>query len=218
MSAQTREAMLSWVQDVRSPTRAERRRQRAWVAAGAFAWSVAVLALFQGVRIAPRPAWLALATTLGAAALAAVALWMAAGRGASMLGRSRRAVMAVVLGVPLALFLWKVGLTECVRGMSNAWPGRPGTRCFFVALLSGAGPFAALLWARRGTVVVDVAWMGAAMGVAAGAVGWTVNDLRCQVGYLNHLLLGHVAPVIIFVLLGLALARWLAPRWRDRSN
>jgi hypothetical protein len=129
-----------------------------------------------------------------------------------MLGRSRRVLTAAVVAIPLVLVICKLALTACAEGMSDVWIGRPGTRCFAVALLAGAGPFAAILWTRRRTVTSAVHWSGAAVGTAAGAIGWTVNELRCQVGYAPHVLLGHVLPMLIFVGLGVALSALLVPR------
>jgi hypothetical protein len=217
MTRSTRATTLWWAGVTPSPTRARLRALRLAVGVAAAAWSSAVLLAFSGVRVAPRPDWLLLATGLASALAAAGALWIAAARGRNMLGRSTATLAAVVVALPVALFAWKVGMTACAEGMSDVWPGRWGERCLYVSLLAGAGPFAALLWARRRSVTEGARWAGAAVGAAAGTVGWLVNDLRCQVANAPHLLLGHVLPLVVFVAGGVAVARWLEPRWISRS-
>lgn len=180
---------------------------------------MAVLWLFRDVRGAPRPLWLAVVTSLGAAVLAAVALHVASRRGHSMLGRAKPVLVSAVIGVPLLLVTWKLAATACAHGMADAWVSRSGKRCMTVALLGGAGPFFAMLWVRRRSVLERVYWTGASIGVAAGAIAWALNELRCrpagvlQVTYLPHLLLGHLLPLVVFVGLGVVLARWLSPSW-----
>jgi len=217
MSATARQKVLDYAASAPSPTRRELGRHRFVAGAAAALWTGTVLLVFHGVRIAPRPDWLFAATALGSALLAGVAVWLVAHRGEHMLGRSLATLVAVVGVVPLALFAWKVGVTACAQGMLEPFEGRTGVRCFFVSLLSGLGPFAALLWARHGSVLEHAQLYGVATGVAVGAIGWTVNELRCQVGYVPHVLLGHVLPIVVFSLIGFLAARWLAPRWISPS-
>jgi Negative regulator of sigma F len=205
--------VLRFAQTTPAPTRAEVTLRRLLVAAAAAIWSTGVMLAINGVRIAPRPVWLVLATGLVSALVSAAVLFTAATRGRLMLGRSARTLGAVVLGAPVLLLAWKIGITACADGMSDAWPLRPGTRCLSVSLLSGVGPFVALLWARRRSVTDHARWTGAALGVAAGSVGWVVNDLRCQVGYWPHLLLGHLLPIGVFAAIGVLAADLLSPRW-----
>jgi len=178
-----------------------------------------VLWVFREVRGGPRPIWLAAVTSLGAVALAIVALLVAVRRGHSMLGRAKPVLVSVVIGVPLLLITWKVAATACAHGTVAAWVGRSGTRCMIVALLDGAGPFVAILWLRRRSVLEQARWTGASIGLAAGAIAWALNELRCrpagvlQVAYLPHFLLGHVMPLVMFIGLGVVLARWLSPSW-----
>jgi len=208
-----REDVLRFAAATPAPTRAEVARRRLLVGAAAAAWSAGIMLSVDGVRVAPRPLWLVLATGIASALVSAAVLWFAATRGRNMLGRSARTLAAVVVGAPVLLLAWKIGLTACADGMSDAWPMRPGTRCLTVSSLSALGPFLALLWARRRSVTDHARWTGAALGVAAGSVGWLVNDLRCQVGYWPHVLLGHLLPIAIFAALGLLLADVLSPRW-----
>jgi len=177
-----------------------------------------VLWSFRVTQGAPRPLWLAVVTSLGASVFAAVA-FHAARRGHSMLGREKPVIVSAVIGVPLLLVTWKVVVIACAPGPADAWVGRTGLRCMVVGLLSGAGPFFAFLWIRRRSVFEWVRWTGASIGVAAGAIAWTLNEVRChpagvfQAVYLPHVLLGHLLPMLVFVGLGVVLARWLSPGW-----
>ncbi len=136
-----------------------------------------------------------------------------------MLGPAKPVLVSAVIGLPLLLVTWKVAATACAYGVADAWAGRSGMRCMTVALLGGAGPFVAILWMRRRSVLEQALWTGASIGVAAGAVAWTLNELRCRpagvlhTAYVPHLLVGHLLPLIVFVGLGVALARWLSPSW-----
>jgi hypothetical protein len=211
-----REDVLAFAAATPAPTRAEVTRRRVLVAAAAAAWSASIMLSFNGVRIEPRPVWLVLATGIASLLASGVVLYIAATRGRNMLGRGARTLAAAVVAAPVLLLAWKIGVTACADGMSDAWPMRPGTRCLTVSSLSAVGPFVALLWARRRSVTEHARWTGAALGVAAGSVGWVVNDLRCQVGYWPHLLLGHLLPIAIFAGIGVLVSDWLAPRWISR--
>jgi hypothetical protein len=214
MNGEMRERVLAFARERPAPTRVQMLHRQLLVTVSALLWSVAVLSYCDGVRLAPRPGWLLMLTGGGATLFALTSLWAAAGRGASMLGRSRAALMAVVLGVPLALFAWKVGFTACADEMSREWPGRWGFVCFRVAMVSGVAPFVALMWWRRGGVMAGAPWVGAAIGLTAGATAWVINDLRCEVGHVTHVLIGHVAPLPIFMVAGVLASYWLTPRWR----
>lgn len=208
-----RQAVLRFAETTPAPTRAEVTRRRVLAGAAAALWSASIMLSVDGVRIAPRPLWLVLATGIASALVSGAVLWIAATRGRNMLGRGARTLAAVVVGAPALLLAWKIGLTACADGMSDAWPMRPGTRCLTVSSLSAVGPFLALLWTRRRSVTDHARWTGATLGVAAGSVGWVVNDLRCQVGYWPHLLLGHLLPIAVFAAIGILVADWLSPRW-----
>src|SRR5204862_7957682 len=53
-----------------------------------------------------RPTPLVVETAVGAAAIAALALWLALGRGGSTLGRKRKWLLILVVATPLALLAW----------------------------------------------------------------------------------------------------------------
>ena len=203
-----RAAVLAFARSHPSPTRATWRRRRALLALAAVLWAGGVVLVMGGVELDPRPGWLAALTGLAALAVMGWAVRLVG----STTGQTRASLTAVVVGAPLALLAWKLGVTSFADGMSDPFPGRLGDRCFRVALVGGAGPFLALVWARRRTVTSAVRATGAAIGCAAGTVAWMVNDIRCQVGEPVHLLVGHVGPLVIFIALGDLCARVLSPR------
>jgi hypothetical protein len=87
-----------------------------------------------------------------------------------------------------------------------------GFRCLLIATLVSAPVLAILANALRRAVAVSTSLRGAALGAAAGAWGGLAVFVFCPSGSPQHLLVGHVAPVAVFTLLGgLALARALRP-------
>src|SRR5690348_14525152 len=86
---------------VHAPTRAEVARKSAAAMLLGSAWMLGVFVAAGGVRSAPRPAELIAGTVVGAALMAGVAMWAGVLRGGSMLGRSRRALVAVITCVPV---------------------------------------------------------------------------------------------------------------------
>jgi hypothetical protein len=186
-----------------SPTRRQLRVQTALLAASAIAVPLVLFALLGGARIGPRPLGLVAVTTLGTLAIASCALFVAFGRGRSMLGRTYPVLLATAVLVPVAFLIWKVTASAGVPGMMDAWPGRPGFRCFGLTALLAAWPVVALGWIRRGSDPVHPRMLGLALGVAAGAAAVGLVDLWCPVAHLRHLLLGHVAPMLLLGVIGM---------------
>jgi hypothetical protein len=166
-----------------------------------------------GARVGPRSLGLVAATALGTASIAAAALFLAAGRGPNMLGRSRRVLVATAMLVPAAFLIWKTIVSAALPHMMDPWPTRSGMRCFVLTALFAAWPVAALVWDRRSSDPIHPRALGMALGVAAGAGAAALVDLWCPVGHVPHLLAGHVAPILLLGGLGaLAGARALGVR------
>jgi hypothetical protein len=232
VSAEFKARVLAAVAAEPSPTRAAVDRRNAlinMVAAasgmGAFVIFAALMSdgqlLRLGGEVAPhqyleRSVWLVVMTAGGALGIAAVALWLALGRGRSMLGRSRSWLLCGITLIPICLFAWKVGCSLAFGDAMVSWPGRAGLRCLALSLLVAVGPLLAFLTARR-SAPVHPALNGAIMGVASGACALVAVDLWCPVAFVPHLLVGHVLPLIILAgtgaLLGQAL---LSVRGRAR--
>jgi hypothetical protein len=181
----------------------------------AAAVGLAIFAAVGGVRPHARPLSLILATASGSALVTAFALALALGRGTSMLGRSRRLLLAAIALLPLALLVWKMGVSSLYDGMNVAWPARPGARCLGLALAIGALPLAAALAVRRRSDPVQPSLTGAALGAAVGLAAASLVDLWCPVAHLQHLLVGHLLPIALLALAGaLTGSRLLAVRFR----
>jgi hypothetical protein len=146
-----------------------------------------------------RPVWLVVATVGGAIGVAATAVWLALGRGRSMLGRSRRWLLYGGVLIPVSLLVWKVSCSLAFGDAMVSWPERPGERCLSLSLLVALGPLLSFLAIRR-RAPVQPALNGAVLGFAAGACAWVAVDLWCPVACVPHVLLGHVLP--LFVLAG----------------
>ena len=199
-----------------SPTRRQRLIWSATRMASALAVPLLLFLLVGGPRVDPRPLGLVAMTALGTSGIAAAVLFVAVGRGSSMLGRSRGWLLATAAIVPVAFLLWKMAANWGVPHMMDRWPSRPGLRCFALTALFAAWPLAALVWERWGSDPVHPRTLGVALGVAAGAAAAVLVDLWCPVGHVPHLLTGHVAPILLLGGLGaLVGARALGVRPRS---
>ena len=185
-----------------SPTRQQRLIRSAIRGATALAVPLVLFTLAGGPRVGPRPLGLVAMTALGTSGIAVAALFLAVGRGRSMLGRSRRRLLGSAVIVPVAFLIWKVASSSGVPHMMDPWPTRSGLRCFALTALFAAWPVVALVWERWGSDPVHPRSLGLALGVAAGAGAAVLVDLWCPVGYVPHLLTGHVAPILLLGGLG----------------
>jgi hypothetical protein len=77
-----------------------------------------------------------------------------------------------------------------------------GLRCILVATVVSASTTAIFAVALRRAVVVASGLRGAALGAAAGAWGGLAVFAFCPSGEVQHLLVGHVLPIVVFTLLG----------------
>jgi hypothetical protein len=198
-----------------SATRRQLAGRGAWLLASAIIGPLIIFAVVGGVRTAPRPVSLTALTAVGALVIAACALFVALGRGPSMLGRTRGWLVGTALVVPVAFLAWKVTSSVGVPHMMDAWASRPGYRCFALTAALAAWPFFVMAWLRRGSDPTHPRSLGLALGVAAGAAAAALVDLWCPVGHVRHLLAGHVAPMLLLGLAGVVVGhRVLALRAR----
>jgi hypothetical protein len=156
----------------------------------------------------PRPWSLIIVTAGGAFGIALAAVWTAFGRGGQMLGRARTRLLAMTVAAPLTFVVWKLLWSGQYDHMTDAWPGRPGLRCFGLTVLLAAWPFLALAGLRRRSDPTHPRTLGAALGVATGTCAAVLVDLWCPVAHPGHLLLGHVLPIAILGVLGI----WVGDR------
>ncbi len=224
MSLELRTRVLAAVAAEPSPTRAAVRRRNMFMAMLAAASGIGAFVIFAmlvseshllrlGGEVVPqqrleRPVWLVVATVGGAVGVAATAVWLALGRGRSMLGRSRRWLLYGGVLIPVSLLVWKVSCSLAFGDAMVAWPERPGERCLSLSLLVALGPLLSFLAIRR-RAPVRPALNGAVLGFAAGACAWVAVDLWCPVAYVPHVLLGHVLPLFVLAGAGALLGRAL---------
>lgn len=178
------------------------RARSATIAAAATLLVVVLFLLAGGIRPSPRPGLLIAETAAGAAAIAAVAMWAAYGRGRSMLGRPAIVLAALCVLTPASLLAWKILVSAADPSMTVEWPDRIGYACLRVTLLLAAAPLLAVFAIRRHSDPSHPRLAGTSLGVAAAAGAWVLTDLWCPVAYVPHLLLGHVLPIAILATLG----------------
>jgi hypothetical protein len=223
MSADLRAQVLAAVAAEASPTRTAVSRRNVFIAMAAAASAVAAFVIFATLvsegelvrlggevahRHLERPPWLVVATAGGALAIAAAALWLALGRGRSMLGRSRGWLLSGGVLIPLSLLAWKVGCSAAFGDAMVRWPDRLGLWCLALSIVVAMGPLLAFMTMRR-TAFQHPALNGATMGIASGACAWIAVDLWCPVAYVPHLMLGHVLPLVVLAAVGALLGQTL---------
>jgi hypothetical protein len=207
--------ILDGVRREPSPPRNEQRRRVVLTLAAAVIVPLVAFLVVGAVRPGPRPLALMLATTGGAIGIALAAVWTAFGRGGQMLGRARTRLLAMTIAAPATFVVWKLAWSGKFE-MADAWPDRPGLRCFALTLLFAAWPFLALASVRRGSDPTHPRSLGAALGVAAGTCAAVLVDLWCPVGYPRHVIGGHLVPIVLLGLAGVWIGhRFLAVRKRD---
>jgi hypothetical protein len=203
--AELRARVLQRATQEPAPTRAQHAARQHIVIALSLAVSLLVFLALGGVRSSPRPTKLMLETAIGSTVLAIAVASVALGRGRSMLGRPGLWLWLVVVSTPIALFGWRVFTSARYAGMTAEWSTRPGLRCLLLSGMLAITPLLGLLWLRRGSDPVHPRMTAAALAAAAGAGSWVLVDLWCPVSYVPHLLLGHVAPVVLLTLLSAVL-------------
>jgi hypothetical protein len=77
-----------------------------------------------------------------------------------------------------------------------------GLRCIFIASVVGASVLAIFAVTLRRAVAVAVGLRGAALGAAAGSWAGLAVFAFCPSGELQHLLVGHVLPIVLLTLCG----------------
>src|SRR5579859_2603726 len=190
-----------------APARGEgRARSMLLVASGAAVPLVAIGIIWANDHD-PRPWTLVATTVLGAIFATVVAAWIAIGRGGRVLGRARVSLLATAVAAPIAFTIWKLAWSSLYPAMADAWAERPGARCFALTLIFAAIPFASLALARRGTDPTHPGSLGAALGVATALYASVLVDFWCPVGYVGHVLFGHLLPIALFAAFGFAFGR-----------
>lgn len=193
--------VLASVREVPAPTRKETLQRQTWLIAAGLTGALALFFIEGGLRVTSRPPSLIALTSVGTSIFVGVAMWLLFTRGPSGLRRPRTVLIAAALLSTVAFVTWRYGISA-LYGRAGAWPDRVGLRCLVLSVgTGGLMLFAALMSWRRSDPVTPRA-TGAAFGAGAGLGSALLVDLWCPVGYVPHLLLGHVLPIAILSLAG----------------
>ncbi len=144
--------------------------------------------------------------------IACGASFIAISRGTSGLGPSA-IMLALVTFIVAPLYAALILPMPLHTHQTASWPGISawGVRCFVVASLVAGGALAIFAGALRAAVPAAPHLRGAALGAAAGAWAGLAVLLFCPSGEQQHLLVGHVLPIIVATLGGIAVARVVRP-------
>jgi hypothetical protein len=179
---------------------------------GVLSVAIAVLAVESSGGLAhgsSRPLSITMALVSGWAVLSWCLTWLVLGRGRSTLAPRPRLLVAAAIAAPVALFAWM----SAFHGTYVEVLDRVGYRCLMLTLLIAALPLGGVLWLRRGVEPRRPYALGAASGATCGAWATVVIDAWCPLTNAAHLLMGHVAPLVLLIVIGALLgARHLRPR------
>ncbi len=182
-----------------APERSDRLLPGLGLSGLAAAAMLAVLAIAGGPAHAADRPYLSSAWVVGGAlALAVVATWLALPSRRSMLSPPRGQLLAVAIGVPVLVGVWLL-----LWHTTYADPFvRFGYRCFAMTAATAPWPFIALAHASRRLDPRHPALAGAALGATAGAWAAVMVELWCPLAVPDHVLVGHVLPLVFLSFAG----------------
>jgi hypothetical protein len=134
----------------------------------------------------------------GTIALALAATWVVLPLHRSMLSPARGLLLGVAVGVPLLIGAWLVFWHATYVDPFT----RTGWRCLALTMMTAPWPFAALAYASRRVEPRNPGMTGAALGAVAGAWGAVMVELWCPLAAHQHVLVGHVLPLLGLALVG----------------
>lgn len=153
------------------------------------------------VHAAGRPASSGAWILAGTLALALSSTWLVLPSRRSMLSPARGLLLAVAIGVPVLVGAWLV-----LWHPTYADPfSRAGWRCFTLTALTAPWPFAVLAYLGRRLEPRHPGTAGAALGSVAGAWAAVMIELWCPLAAQEHVLMGHVLPLVALTLAGSAI-------------
>jgi hypothetical protein len=194
------------------PARQEGARRRAALAVGAGLALVVGSIAASRPSVAGRPVAYVAAIVAAWAVVGAIATWAAATRGRSMLGRPPGWRIAVAAGTPLALVATSMAAAFVWPSPIEDVPAAAHGVCFAMTLGLAAGPLVLLVALHGATDAVRPGLTASALAAAAGAWGAVAIALHCGVAAPAHVLLGHVLPVVLLAVAGIAAGRFVAVR------
>jgi hypothetical protein len=147
-----------------------------------------------------RPLSITAAIAAGSALYSAGLAWLVLGRKGT-LARRPSLVLGAALATPIVLVLWM----HVFDGTFTEPFSRFGWRCAGHSLVMAALPLASFLLLRKGVEPRAPAALGAGMGAVSGAWAGVLVDLWCPLVNFQHVLVGHVAPILVLVVIGAAI-------------
>jgi hypothetical protein len=204
-SPELRARVLEAVQREPVPSRSATKRRHVRAVVIGFAVPLAILALsyFGGPKAHDRPPGYVAALALAWLPIAALATWAGVAQGRSMLGRPATWAISVVALTPAALLAtWAV--VAAMWPSTLADPSGPPQHvvCNVMTLSFAAGPLIAFGVLRRRSDPLNPRLTGAALGAASAAWAAVVLHILCGFTSAPHILLGHIAPVVLITLIG----------------
>jgi hypothetical protein len=145
-----------------------------------------------------RPLWSGLALAAGWTAVSAVLTWLVVGRGGSTMSRRPLILGGAALAAPILLFAWM----HVFYGTYEEPFQAIGYRCLRYTLFISALPLASFLVLRRAVEPRYPGLLGAGAGAACAAWAGALVDLWCPLTNPMHVLVGHVAPLLIAMIAG----------------
>ena len=172
------------------------------IMAAVLQWVPRLLGEVGGVaHAAGRPAASGAWILAGTIVLALGSSWFVLPFRRSMLSPARGVLLAVAIGVPVLVGAWLVLWHATYDDPFT----RTGWRCFALTGLTAPWSFAALAYASRRVEPRHPGTAGAALGAAAGAWAAVMVELWCPLSVSEHVLLGHVLPLLVLALAGSAI-------------
>jgi hypothetical protein len=164
---------------------------------------------------AARPLGITVALCMGWVAVSLLLTWLVLGRSGSSMSRSAALLTTAALASPVVVFVWM----HLFYGSYVEPFERIGWRCLAYSLLVSALPLIGFLGLKRAVEPRHPAILGAAAGAACACWGGALIDLWCPLTNTRHVLVGHVAPLLIAIALGAVAGRWtLGGRFMARTG
>ncbi len=199
-SSSLRDRVLAGVARRPSRTRGEGRRRAAVLFGAALVAAASPLVLHGRIDFED------VAVAVGGLFVAFASATLSLGRGPLLVGHSSATLVAVAVLAPVARFAW------LERWQMPGTDTAPLWACFARTMLSSAPLFAAVWLVKLQSVIDHPLASGAALGTTAACFSAVIADLSCARGDDFHLVVGHVAPVVVAGLVGAAAGRILAVR------
>jgi len=201
-----RERILAATAKTPSPTRRQGRTAAGVLSAASVAVAVTVFEGAGGIEHGSgRPLRVTLALAGGWVFISAVLTWLVIGREGSTMARRPLLLLGAAVATPFVLFFWM----HAFNGTYTEPFERVGYRCLAYTLAMSALPLASFLALRRAIEPRYPGALGAAAGAACAAWAGALLDLWCPLTNPLHVLVGHVAPLVVAMGAGAIFGRFM---------